>query len=253
MRMLAVCSTLSIVLLALLAAGCHYSTAHFTDVAMSRTVGEKHEPGKRVTSFQKSDAEIHCCAFVANTPEGTEVKAVWKLKGEQAMSVLDSTEIVVDGDSWVDFFLRKPPDGSFPYASYAVDLSINGAFQQTVAFRVEPQFTGGPVREALLAESVDANFYPGLRASEFPVNGDGVYASVYAIPAGSHAVITARWYAGDVEGTQPLLSTDYPIDGEAPVWVAFSFTPHGSLPAGEYHADILQDGTLVTALPFTLR
>lgn len=253
MRMLAVSFTLSIVLLALFAAGCHYSTAHFSDVAMSRTAGDKHEPGRRVTSFQKSDAEMHCCAFVANTPEGTEVKAVWKQKGEQGNSVLDSAEIVIDGDSWVDFFLRKPPADCFAYGSYAVELFINGVMKQTMSFTVAPQFTGGPVREALLAEAVDEHYFPVEQASAFPVNVKKVYATVYIVQDGGSSVVTARWYRRGTDGDEELVRTDFPVEGAFAQWVGFKIEPSVVLPAGEYVADILQNGNPVTSLPFTLR
>jgi hypothetical protein len=248
----AVISLFCIALLAAASAGCHFTTAHFTDAAMSRAVSKDNVPEARTSTFHRSDTVVYCCVQLANAPSDTKVKAVWKrVDGDTA--ILNSTDVTAGGDGWVAFSIAPGSVGGLAYGRYAVELFIDDASEKTVPFTVAPPFTGGAVREAAVATAVNEQHYPVHQSAEIARDVPKIYAAVYIVQESGSSVVSVRWYRLAPGGDTELVRTDYPVQGADDEWVAFSITPAGSLSPGAYRADVLQDDDVVTTLPFTIR
>ncbi|MCZ7558141.1 MAG: hypothetical protein M5R41_17195 [Bacteroidia bacterium] len=234
--------------LALLGA-CQFSTANIDRAVMARSVDKDNAPIEETTTFHKYENLLHCCVEMANTPEGTKVKAVWRFDEGEERGVIDSTEVDVNSSIWVDFTLALSESG-LPYAKYAVDLYINGEIKQSVPFTVEPMFSESVIKEAVLATEINDNYYPVTVVESFPTNIARLFAPVFVEgqPAGS--VFTAIWYQHDKSGGRMLIS-EYGLPFDSPGWIGFSLSLNDGLPPGKYSVDILHNGTVEHTLEFT--
>jgi hypothetical protein len=146
---------------------CQFTTANIERAVMARAVNEDNSPAEETASFHKYENLLHCCVEMANTPAGTKVKAVWRFDDGDEREIIDSTEVDVDASVWVDFTLALSESG-LPYAKYAVDLYINGEFQQTVPFTIAPMFSESVIKEAVLATEINDSYYPVTVVGNLP-------------------------------------------------------------------------------------
>jgi hypothetical protein len=234
--------------LALLTA-CQFTTANIDRAVMARAVNEDNSPAEETTSFHKYESLLHCCVDMANTPEGTKVKAVWRFDDGEERSIIDSTEVDVNSSVWVDFSLALSESG-LPYAKYAVDLYVNNEFQQTVPFTIEPMFGESVIREAVLATEINESYYPITVVESFPTNIARLYAPVFVEEQPAGSVFSAIWYQHD-ERDGRLLISEYSIPFDSPGWIGFSLSLDSGLPQGRYSVDVLHNGTVEHTLEFT--
>ncbi|MBI5645866.1 MAG: hypothetical protein HY962_02950 [Ignavibacteriae bacterium] len=231
--------------------GCSFTTAHFEEATLARSIGENKEPIERVQSFHRCDRTMYCTVKMANTPQDTKVKAVWRhLPEGGSAEILDSSEVTVASDVWIAFHLAISRDG-WVYGKYSVELFIDGKSAQTLSFNVEPMFKDGLIREATIASAVGEDQYPQDRTATFATTPAVVYAVINTADAPEGSVFSARWYAKDAAGTQQdIVSTDFPFAGSG--WIAFSLRPSGNFPPGTYYCDIAVNGTTANTQSFTI-
>ena len=239
------------IIAAFLFPGCIFSTANLAEVTLAKSIDAHKAPVERTAFFYKHDPTLHCCVRVANAPSETKVKAIWYYHvPAAAKQVIDSTEMQLDTDSWIDFNLTPQGDG-LPYGDYSIDLFLNGKQDRNVTFQVKPMHPAGPVKETVLAANVNSSFFPLTVTKEFPASSLVIYAPVFVENPAAGDVITAKWYTRDEAGTRTdLVSTDYNALGTG--WVGFSIKPNNSLPPGKYWVDILHNGSVMSTLDFAL-
>lgn len=235
--------------------GCSFTTAHFADVTMAKSVDKDYAPIVRTVAFNKSDPVIYCCAQLANAPSETKVKAVWVYmpKDDKAQDI-DSAEITTDGSRWVGFSFRPAKQG-MPYGEFMVNLYIDGKFKQSVPFTVKPMYTEGIIREAVIAAEVTEDYYfPKELSSEFKPTVEIVYLPVFAYEAPAGSVITARWFQGTGSTAQEIVATDFQVEEDGWTgWIGFNFRPTAPLPEGSYSAQALVNGQPLPPLVFTVK
>ncbi len=121
-----------VLLAASLACNFSASTASVSEVYMSNDA----EGNGSTTSFAQ-DEIFYCFVSLANAPDDTTLKAVWKvvdIEGEEAGMVLQELELVA-GSGKHQFSLSN--QNLWPNGVYGVDIYMNGEFQKTVEFRVD--------------------------------------------------------------------------------------------------------------------
>lgn len=239
---------LALALLVLLQS-CNFTTAHVEKVVFARAVdGETKEPVDETRSFHGADAVLHCAVKMANTPSGTTIKARWYFIQEDTQEVIDTTEITLENDGWVDFNLTLTRN-SLPYGNYAVDLFINGEFDQTVPFTIEPAFPDGLIKEAVTARELSEAYFPTQPTDVFPTGVAYVFAPVYVSGQPEGTVFAAQWYQ-HLEGgnREPISAFELPFDQEG--WIGFSLNLPEGIPAGAYSVDLSVDGNIEHTLEF---
>ena len=231
--------------------GCQFTTAHFSEVTLARSIDADKAPVERTVGFTKSDPVLYCTARMQNTPADTKVKAIWwHLPEGGQKQIIDSTEIVISEDAWVAFSLRLSQD-ALPYGKYAIDLSIDGKAQKHLPFTISPMYDTGSIKELTLSSEVAKDQFPLERLAAFKSGAPVMYAAIYVmdIPAGT--MLSARWYVpGEGVAVQEIASASIPFEGSG--WVAFSLKPRNPFPAGTYAVDISQDATFFKTKTFSV-
>lgn len=231
---------------------CSFTTANIEKVVMARTVNEEtSEPLDETTSFHGTDAVLHCAVQMANTPSGTKVKARWYAIVDEAQQVIDTTEIELESSGWVDFNLTIKENG-LPYGKYAVDLFIDGKFDKTVPFTIEPAFPDGFIKEAVTSRALSESYFPIEPANEFPAGIAYVYAPIYVSGQPEGTVFAASWYQHlDGGNRAPITSSEISFDQEG--WIGFSLNLPQGIPAGAYSVDLLVNGEVTHTLEFSAK
>ncbi|HOJ05495.1 MAG TPA: hypothetical protein PK916_15965 [Bacteroidota bacterium] len=241
-------STLLMLAAALIAA-CSFTTANIKKAVMAREINEDKSPAMEVTSFHGYESMLHCCVEMANVPSGTKVKAIWR--SNEGAVVIDSTEIELESDSWIDFSLTLS-EQALPYGAYTVDLFINGKKDRSVPFTVVPKFEEGIIKEAVTSKAISESYFPQQPTAVFPTNTAVVYAPIYVQDAPQGSKFSAYWYQHDTSGGRaPITSAD--IEFADSGWIGFSMTLNNGLPAGKYSVDILLNGAVEQTLEFSAK
>ncbi|MFZ1729446.1 MAG: hypothetical protein WBQ23_04040 [Bacteroidota bacterium] len=235
--------------LLLVVQSCTFTTSHIERVVFSRHVNpETREPLDETTSFHGSDAILHCSVLMANTPTGTMAKAKWYAKTGDSKEILDSTEIKLENSGWIDFNLTLSKT-NLPYGDYAVDLFIDGKFQQTVPFAIEPAFPDAVIKEAVVARVMSDSYFPTEPATTFPAGVAYVFAPIYVSGQDAGTVFGANWYQHLGGGERAPISS-YDIDFDQEGWIGFSLNLPKGIPVGDYSVDLLVNGAVAHTLEF---
>lgn len=239
----------AILCIALLMPACSFTTANIERAVMARSVDENSAPVEETASFNASESLLHCAVKMANTPSGTRVKAIWYHNPDDAeRQVLDSTEITIESGAWIDFTLRLS-EINLPYGPYVVDLYVDGEYRQNVPFVIEPMYPDSYVREAVMAKSVSAEYFPTEVTWVFEEGSTNIYAPVYVAGQPEGSVFASVWYVHDASGNREEISSyELTYDGEG--WIGFSLSLQNGLPAGKYSVDILANGEVTNTLEF---
>ncbi len=109
-----------------------------TKVTMAQGVqGAAKDPANPTTRFQP-DSVFHAVTAIKDAPANTVLKAAWYVVDVGSASapntLIDSTQVTTDGSRNIDFTLA--PKTTWPPGTYRVDISVNGAIDQSVQFTV---------------------------------------------------------------------------------------------------------------------
>ncbi len=233
----------------LLVQSCSFTTANIERAVMARSVDENSTPVEETASFNASESLLHCSVKMANTPTGTRVKAIWYYAPEDDdRQLLDSTEISMESSAWIDFTLSLT-ETNLPYGPYVVDLYVDDEYRQSVPFSVEPMYPESWVKEAVMARSINENYFPTDVTWVFDEGLENIYAPIYVGGQPAGTVFSANWYVHDASGNRELISSaELAFDEEG--WIGFSLNLASGLPAGKYSADILVNGEVSNTLEF---
>jgi hypothetical protein len=117
---------------AILACSFSFSTAKMKNVRLASDKDGKNS----TTVFAPADV-IYCVVDLANAPQDTKVKAVWKaaeVEGYAADTKIDETELK-SGSATLTFSLA--PESTWPVGKYKVELYLNGEKKETLDYTVQ--------------------------------------------------------------------------------------------------------------------
>ena len=123
--------TVSLMALLLVTAmsGCEFnvSTAHLENARLAKGVDENQNAVDTTRTFSTSDKEFHCLADLANAPDGTRIKAVWrviKAEGAAPDQVIVEKELQA-GSEMNKLHFSMTTETGFPPGDYRCDLYLN--------------------------------------------------------------------------------------------------------------------------------
>jgi hypothetical protein len=96
------------------------------------------EQGKTKTSVFAPTDTFYCIVELANAPDSTKTKAVWRavaVQGAEPAYVVGEYEL--ESGSGVLTFNASPPANGWPVGTYQVELYLNGDKKKTVDFEVQ--------------------------------------------------------------------------------------------------------------------
>jgi hypothetical protein len=109
--------------------GCEFnvSTANIQNAQMAKGVDEQNNPVDPTTVFSTSDNIFYCVAELGNAPDGTHVKAVWKVikaEGAKPDQVIVEKEVQAGGNmNKLQFSMTV--ENPLPPGDYRCDLYLN--------------------------------------------------------------------------------------------------------------------------------
>jgi hypothetical protein len=232
--------------------GCSFSTARIVEVAFATAVKSDHSPVVKIDRFYKHDPVLHCCVKMANSPSGTKVKAIWRHHSqEKGILPIDSSEIAIDNDGWVDFYFTVGKRG-LPYGDYSVNLSVNGKFDRTAGFPVVRFLTDTPITDAVIASDVNEDYFPTKLQKEFSPDVKVIYAPIFVENAPEGSKFTSVWYQHfGMDEKKEIALSDF--DGAGTGWIGFSLRPKAPLPNGAYSVDVMHNGRKHSSMSFHVK
>jgi hypothetical protein len=123
---------ISALVLVSLACSFSASTAKIKEVFMARD-----EQGQDRTTVFAQDDPFYCVVNLANAPDDTKLKAIWKVvsvEGEDPGMIIDQYELT-GGSGTYPFSLTN--DNLWPLGTYSVEVYMNDELQQTLEFTVQ--------------------------------------------------------------------------------------------------------------------
>jgi hypothetical protein len=109
--------------------GCEFSvsTASITNAQMAKGIDEQSNPVDPTTVFSTTDKAFYCTADLDNAPDGTHIKAVWKVvkaEGATPDQVIVEKEVQAGGDmNKLQFSMTV--ENPLPPGEYQCDLYVN--------------------------------------------------------------------------------------------------------------------------------
>jgi hypothetical protein len=140
-RVLASIAVLLVVSVLVTACSASFSTANISNAVLAKDVkGDKFDPIDPTSTFATDQPVIHLVVTLKNAPSDTGVKATWTAvdvgDAAPANTVIDESEITMDGSGNVHFTLSQPSSGVWPEGKYKVDIYLNGKLAKTLEFSV---------------------------------------------------------------------------------------------------------------------
>jgi hypothetical protein len=242
--------TTALIATSIMYTSCQFSTANIQDATMSLDVDpETKAPIERTDKYRMWMPTFHGAVKVANAPSDTKVKAVWFVDRADEEQVMDSTELAIESDGWVDFSLTRSKS-RWPYGEYRVDIYLNDKFDRSIPFQVVPTYTDAPISEIMITAGVTERQEPMPPMSVFPSSADPIYAFIFAYEPEGPTTYRAVWYQASPEGLYILNEAE--VVHDATGWLTFSLTPNAPLPPGTYLLEVLIDGESFDKLEFNV-
>ena len=140
-RVLASLALLLVVSVALVACSASFTTANISKAVLAKDVsGDGFEPVDVTSTFPIDQPIIHLVVSLKNVPPDTTVKAVWTAvdvgDAAPANTIVDQSELTMDGSGNLDFTLSRPSSGVWPVGRYKVDIYLDGKLDRTLEYEV---------------------------------------------------------------------------------------------------------------------
>ncbi len=240
--------------LLLISAACSFS-ATTANIKEAYTAHDVNGTPEATTAFTP-DEVFYLLVTVANAPDDTITKAVWKaVQAEGLDENLVLLETEYEGGGEITF--EASNDYLWPAGSYVVELYIDDKLKETLEFTVAGDAAGSMDDAAAVgAISVDsaymARFTDDVPEQVTSYAADEVfYAVVELVGAQSDTKVTAVWFAVDAEGVEAnseLARTDF--TGEPSM--TFNLSNDSLWPAGSYMVEIYVNDEYQGYLDFTV-
>jgi hypothetical protein len=241
----------SVLLLLLFSIACSFSasTANIKEAYMAHEVNGEAQ----ATTSYTPDEVFYCLVTVANAPDDTITKAVWKAvdaEGIEANFVILESEYEGGGE----MTFQASNDNLWPAGKYAVELYIDDKLKETVEFTVaEGAATGSAgageigVDSAYMARFIDEE--PEKVTSY--ADDEVFYCVVQLTGAESDTKVTAVWTAVDVEGIEKNSAIESAeMVGED--LMTFNLSNSSAWPKGSYMVEIYINDAYQGYLDFTV-
>jgi len=240
--------------LLLISAACSFS-ATTANIKEAYTAHDVNGAPEATTAFTP-DEVFYLLVTVANAPDDTVTKAVWKaVEAEGLEKDLALLETEFEGGGEITF--EASNDYLWPAGKYAVEVYIDDELKETLEFTVVGEATSlGADAETAGEISVDtaymARFTDDVPEQVTSYTADEVfYAVVELVGAQSDTKVTAVWFAVDAEGVEAnseLARTDF--TGEPSM--TFNLSNDNLWPAGSYMVEIYVNDEYQGYLDFTV-
>lgn len=125
-----------LVLIAVILSSCSFTTANFSNLAMSTGV-DGFKPVNVTTKFTTTTPAFYVTGEINNAPDDTVISAVWYYLDADADYMIDQSQYQVEGTNNSFYFSLSIPDNGWPVGTYRVDLYIDDAVDQSIFFTVE--------------------------------------------------------------------------------------------------------------------
>ena len=132
----AISSFASLIMIVIILSSCSFTTANFSDVAISSGM-DGFTPVNVTNKFNVSSPAFYVSGDINNAPDGTVIAAVWYYAEEDPDYLIDSSQYEVEDGVNTFYFTLSIPDNGWPLGTYAVDLMIDGEVVKTLSFTVE--------------------------------------------------------------------------------------------------------------------
>ncbi len=212
-------------------------------------------------SFPANQSIFHAVVTIANAPDNTSFKVVWR---DSANNQMASYQLSSSGSRNLDFTF-KPNAGTLPAGNYQVELYVNGALNQTLKFSVasaaqaqpttrSPQ-PSGVIASVTMAEDAKADTKEPINPTVVFKPSSTFHAIVAIQNAPANTKFGATWYTVDVGSAAPpnnkIDSTELTTDGSRNI--DFTLQPNTTWPVGTYRVEITVNGVLDTVKTFSVQ
>ena len=241
-------------MLILFSVACSFSasTANIKQARMAREVNGVPED---TTTFSPSDV-FYSLVTVANAPDDTVVKAVWKAVDAEGVDK-NYTILETEYKGGGEITFQASNDNSWPAGKYAVELYIDEKLKDTLEFSVAEDGAASSVTPPAAGEIGVDSAYMARFVDDKPEKvtsfaGDEVfYCVVQLTSAESDTKVKAVWTAVDAEGVDAntqINETD--ISGES--LMTFQLSNKSAWPKGSYKVEIYVNDQYQGYLDFTV-
>jgi len=230
------------------------STANIKEAYMAHEVNGEAQ----ATTSYMPDEVFYCLVTVANAPDDTITKAVWKavdVEDIEANFVILESEYKGGGE----MTFQASNDNPWPAGKYAVDLYIGDKLKETVEFTVAEGAAAGSdnsgsasageigVDSAYMARFVDDE--PEKVTSY--ADDEVFYCVVQLTGAESDTKVTAVWTAVDAEGIEANTAIES-VDMVGEELMTFNLSNSSAWPKGSYMVEIYINDAYQGYLDFTV-
>lgn len=222
--------------------------AKVSRVGFYQAVDRRGRPqGRPLQRFRSGTKAVHCAFLVTSAPRGTAVSVRWRL----GASVAATTDVgQISGRRILSATLDATK--GLDSGPYEVEILIDGHRRASGEFKILGR-AGRGVRVDELSLTSDINPRNHRPARQATTRFDGDEETIYlclryqGLREGEG--IEVRWIQ-DLHPDEPMAVSTIPTAGSGRL--AASFQPDGSLPAGEYRAEVHVRGSLVESVSFTV-
>ncbi len=118
--------------LAIIGAGCQFTTAQISEATMCTDVDENQKAKGGTVTFSPDTDVIYTSAKMSNAPRDTEVTIKWFGPGNE---YIDEITLTVDGTRYFSSNLSAPATG-WPEGKYKLEMYIDDQLAETLNFEV---------------------------------------------------------------------------------------------------------------------
>ena len=222
--------------------------------SLSASDRDSFDPKRVGTEFPEGVTHIVVWYRWEGAKAGHQVDIHWYLEGSKVLEQGEAIKKAAGTEAWV----LKTTGGPLPAGNYRVELLEKGKAVTTIPFRIggagaavvmldqyKPKVAGAVIRAVSLSASNTDDFDSKRVGTEFPSGAPRVI--VYYLWEGAkpgHRV-EARWF----KDKSAVAEKSFTLTTEK----GFGDFSIGPLPAGGYRVDLLENGKVVTTIPFRIK
>lgn len=125
------------ILMLIFLSSCSFTTANFSNIAMSSDINSDFTPVNETTKFSTNTPIFYVSGRVNNAPASTQINGKWYYIDTEPAIFIDESVYLVENTTTSFYFSLSAPDNGWPSGTYSVELYIDGKIEQTLTFTVE--------------------------------------------------------------------------------------------------------------------